>query len=651
MSDNPLKDIADSIGELKDKSHFDHEYYHFEPWDVQERDEWVYQRAIKDGVDLRSPDMLSHVGDAPRRFQSGIVLSTAFCVTAVAGSQTGKSYPALILMGCMVTGDVPISLRLEKGEVSEILRHTTPENVTRFGRRDAITGEYIDDDIEAPIDPQSWNCGFIEGAGLFPKEMILKPAGQIWLCTLQKALLNFWWPRFEENKRRVWPKHFIDFSKNNGFNKHDRIVNCIRDCKIVCLSYESGFDRVEAEMADVLFEDEEPPNEDIHQSALQHCKYMRRTFTPYRGITWSLDTIFPKEKSPDYETYHATQYDSPYRPNNEIERNRLQMKPWHVGARIWGFPTEVVGEPYYNYEKLRLWMQRYGNKKYLTAKFIPNDEYHGMLGLDVHEMHVPGLVDTEVRYSAATEENQQNVWRIYEDVMPMTPYLLTADPAGGAETPEEAADVCAAMILRPNTEEPNRPTIVATLRSTLTTIHFARVCSLAMRYYNNATVGAETKRSEYNATFLSEVREWPYWYYITTMNDQTQREKRHKGFDPNAKTRGMMYELVGEWIDAYAEDEYPWIPDLPLLMELSECVRGKGGRPDHKSNGTLDTTTAFAIALYIFRHSPEQVQYNGVQPDYDERRREIREKRHGQSPSPKAVCGLGHLGYRGVMKK
>jgi hypothetical protein len=653
-----MSDAFASIGEQIDAyaegKHQVHPFYMFEPWDVAERSPEILQQAKRDKVDLYSDNLLKHVGKDPHTFQTGMILSTAYWTTIVAGNQVGKSIAILIKLICMSSGDAPIAFQYEAGVDTGVPRLVTEENILRWGRRDSSTGEIIDHNPKAERSQgwKEWDCGKIVGAGIFPRELVIPRGGQIWLCTLQKALLNYWWPRFEEPAKKIIPDHMIDTSKgNNGYNKHDRIVYLTRDIKLVCLTYESGFDRIEAEMADFLIEDEEPPNEDLHQSAIQHTRRGATVETPYRGITWTEKTlIFPDKVTDDYETYHACQYDSPYQSRKAIRARRKAMKPWHISARCWGIPAEVVGDPYFDYEKLSVWYHRFGNMPFEWRRYVPAGEYHQILPFELPDGGtLPGLMTTHVSELPADEDNRTNTWRVYEERQKGMPYLLLADPAEGAEIPEEAADVCAAMILRPPQGNEVRPKIVATLRSTMETIPFARTCAHAARYWNNAVLGAETKRSEYNATFLAETRDWPYWYFITTTNDETGKAKRHKGFDPNAATRFSMYDLIKDWIDAFEATQYPEIPDNPLLLELWECIVGKHGRPDHKKKGTLDTATCFGIGLFIFKHSPDQVTCNVEQVDPDAEEREARrEARYGSAARGRKsdMAGLDMMGYR-----
>lgn len=627
-------------------------YYSFEPWDVKKRPQWMIEQAQRDGIDLYTDEMMHHIGNDPHDFQSGIILSTAFCTSAYGGTSIGKSYPIIFKAVAMLTGVLPLSFQYDKGADTGAKRPINEDNIRRFGRFDSRSGTFIDNDETATM-PEGWNewdCGNIIGAGKFPEELILPPGGEIWLLTTQKVLLNFWWPRFTDPSRRIIPEHLIDKTQNGGFREKDRIVYTQRNGKICCITYDSNFDKAEGERAHLVIFDEEPPRENMFHSGMQHGDRVMLIETPYRGITWSRDVVFPKKKTSDYVSFHASQYDSPYQTKAKIDARRKVMPKYEIKARIWGIPSDVVGKPFFDYDKISLWVQRYAALPYKAMRFDPTAEFRGIRGLELKDgTYIPGLMDVGVRRTEVEELNSKSVWRVYEERLPDVAYLFLVDPAEGAEKPEEAQDVCASLIMRqPILEQKEeRPKIVASLRSTLPTIAFARTCSFAMRYYHNATLGAETKRHEVNATFAAELRDWPYWYYMTVTSDKTGKPKKHPGFDCNAATRLSVFDLIGEWLDSYEENQYPEIPDLPLLIELMDCVVGKRGRPDHTRNGTLDTTQCFGIGLHILKFSPEQVRYHGSRNDLTQsyKRDKWMADRHPQQQVSN-ICGLGKLGFR-----
>jgi hypothetical protein len=254
------------------------------------------------------------------------------------------------------------------------------------------------------------------------------------------------------------------------------------------------------------------------------------------------------------------------------------------------------------------WINKYNMQRRLVS-FAPSVEFDAVLS---DEFGRRGLMDVSSGLVEHEEENEKNVWRLYEERTKDTGYVVTVDPAEGGDTPEEAGDRCCAQVWRlPSKGEP-RPVLVAALDSTLETIPFARHVLLAARYYNNALLGAETRRSFSNATFYHEAKEYPYWYMMPIVNASTGRTKTVKGFDTNVKSRAAMFDLIGKWLGDYEQDDNPRLYDLPLLRELAAAVKGKGGRCDHTSQGSLDRAVCFGIFLYIYENSKDQVVCNVI---------------------------------------
>jgi hypothetical protein len=230
---------------------------------------------------------------------------------------------------------------------------------------------------------------------------------------------------------------------------------------------------------------------------------------------------------------------------------------------------------------------------------------------------VPGLLDISVRADNAPSENRTNVWHMFEDRKPNIPYVLTADCAEGSIDPDAAQDSNCALIARPNEEDESLPVIVAAIRSTLPVLPFARTCSHAMRYYNNALLASERGRGKDNEAFGQELDDWPWWFYFSVTNDKTGKVVQKKGFDTNARSRDIIFELIRDYIDDRSEDIDPELKDDSLVRELAAAVIGKsvGGksRCDHPPSGTLDMAIAFGIMLYVLSKTPDQISCNAYE--------------------------------------
>ena len=607
--DKILGDI-DNAGEMRDSASL--QFYAFEPWDVVKREQWIYDLAVKDGIDLLDDKMLKHIGMDPHPFQTGYLMSSVFLRSLLAGSQEGKSFCDLMESIIVTTGEVPISLRFPSGYDTGIKRLVTDQNILRFGRRDSKTGKLIDFDVDAkrPEGWSEWDCGNILGAGVFPKKKIMNPGDQAWIGTFMKAMNNYWWPRFHDKGKMIIPPFLIDKKRGNeGYSVELNTVYLIRDTKIVVITYESGFERFEAEMAGKITLDEEPEDERIFHSAQQHGRCVSIIETPYQGITYTKDLLFPDQRNANVAVFHACQFDSPYQKKDDILMRRETMPVWERGSRIWGMHSEIRGAPYYDRTKILAWINRYAQVNELY-EFIPSDVFDGCITIERTHGVSRGLMDVGVSRIKAEKEDKKSVWRVYEDVKDGVAYVMSADPAEGEEDPEKVGDLCCAHIWRCPMQHEKKPVLVAALDSTLPTVQFARVCLLAARYHNNCLLGAETKRGFANATFASEAKDWPFWYKMITIQQSTRQPRKQIGFDTNIKTRDSMYDYIGKWLSEFSIDDHPMIPDRPLLIELAAAIKGKGGRCDHTRDGNLDRATCFGIFLYIYEHSKDQITCN-----------------------------------------
>lgn len=589
-----------------------HPWYYFEPWDVKKRGAGVLAQAEKDGINLYDEELVDHCGRDPHPFQTGYLLSKARLRTLLAGSRVGKTITTLVELGIMVSGEKPISMRYDRGVRTPVKRLVTPDNIIRFGRFDVDTGAFIDHDTKQlkPNRSMNWDCGNIHGVGVYPDEKIC-PAGDVcWIGTTHQALLEFWWPHFTEKADSMFPAEFIDRrSGNDGYMKSEWSVMCVRGTRITIISYESGFRKYEATEVHSAVFDEESPDQACVTSAVNHCKYFSMAMTPYLGVTYTKKMIFNPKKNPhENQVFHATAYDSPYLTPETIAHRRSLMPAHEIGARIWGLHTEMRNKPYFDSVKINVWLR--GMKPdYKLIKYLPGEEFEGMRASE--NQLVPGLMDIDILDRQVQAENRQDVWRVYEDWNEDTAYYLMADSAEGSDIPDESADILAAMVMRPPKDEETFPQIVASLRSTLMTHVFARVCLYAARYWNNALMCAEgPTRGSFNALFFAETKDYPFWFLQTSIRDSTRKARSVKGFDTNAATRGAIFDGIREVLDEWSELEVPEIRDEPLLRELANCIvvikNGKK-RPDHDSRSSLDTSICYGQGLYVWKNYANQI--------------------------------------------
>jgi len=637
-----LSGIAKHIRDAADQKHDKHPFWMFEPWDVGIRSAAIKAKATEDGAQIYTQEFTNVFGTDPHKFQTGYFQSTKKLRILVAGSSVGKSICPLIETGIMISGEIPYTFRYEEGVDTGMPRVISKENILRFGRIDSSTKQIIDYNWKKQQSQtwSEWNCGNIMGSGLYPQEKISEAGKQIWIATISESIKKFWWPMLANPDTRILPDGFIDTTKgNNGYNISTNTIHCIRGMTIFILSFEQGHMKLESVRAHAIVEDEETTTPELFASAQEHAPdgYISIAMTPLKGITWSRGLVF--NKNIDADRFHATQYDSPYQDKAEIDRRRTTYPKYIRQSRCWGLYSEQTGEPYFNRTKLNIWLQNY-DMNFSNVTFTPKSQWFKMKA-NPRISPLPGLLDTEVHKNQAQDTDESTTaWRLYEDRRPGVGYVLAADPAEGAEKPEEAGDVNAAIIMRNPMDKEDYAKMVCTIRSTLPTKAFAKVCAFAMRYYNNAMLAAESGQGAENKAFELEVEDWPYWYETTVTRDSTGTPRKKRGFVMKHTQRDAIFKGIEEYIGEFDDDEYPHIPDQPLLKELAAAVKGKNGRCDHTKRGSLDTGICFGILLHVIKHDSDQIKCNYVPtPKQNKRNR-------SHVPASRVPCGLNMLGMK-----
>jgi hypothetical protein len=282
----------------------------------------------------------------------------------------------------------------------------------------------------------------------------------------------------------------------------------------------------------------------------------------------------------------------------------LASKPWEIGSRLWGIPTEQAGKPFYDRVKVNLWIQRFP-MDFNWVEFQPTNEWHGII-TDENVSHLPGLLDTPVRKFELQKGDERATWKLYEDVQDGVAYCMASDQADGADIAEMAGDYSTAVVGRESDDDPTRPVVVATLRSTLPTPQFAREALFGARYFNNCLIAPESGRGSANASFGMVATDWPWWFKDVTVRQSSRKAQTQLGFCPTTDRRDAVFDtLIRDWLDAYDADEYPDIPDEWILREAAGAIVGKtrGGaaRCDHPSSGTIDSLMAWGILLFVFQ--------------------------------------------------
>ena len=618
--------MSKTVGQLLQQQMEDDEAYsfykYFEPWDVGERNDEVYRLAEKDGVDLYHEDYIKTKNVGPHPFQSGYLMSSKPVRVNLGPTQGGKSVTAMIEIGCMCSGEFPISMQYDKGVDTGVKRIVNEMNIRRWGRRDAVTGQLIDYDLDVERDG-SWDCGTIIGAGKYPKEKVIPDTiteetteKVIWIGTTRRALEESWWPKM--TKGQMLPEKFIDRTKGNkGTNQSDgnHVIHLKRNIRLSIISYESGYDKFEAVKVWACFFDEEARDREAVTAALSHCKYFAVQMTPYNGMTYTKDLFFKSD--PNIDLFHATAYDSPYITKEDIDLYRATFPDHQIAARIWGEHTTESQMPYYSANKTRSWIKQISTEPTsLRATFMPSEDYHGVKR--PHGSNMPALMDIEAKCEIIGEDEGKDdrghnvAWTIYEDLMPGAAYCIVSDAANGADIPEDAGDFQAAVVLRkPKLKGEDTPIVVAEIETTVTPDRFAQLVGVALRYYGNALLCAESPRAgSANGMFFSEMREYPYWFMRSVPKKSTNKFLTQQGFDTNAATRKGIFDEIEKVFGQYTEAEMPTIPSRRILQMAAECTRViKNGKikPDHPRNKPNDLLVCYGIGLVVFKTWPEQI--------------------------------------------
>ena len=608
---------ADEVWRLHPK------FFLYEPYDVKERPQWVRDLAARDSADINNDDIIRCCGMAPRPFQVGYHLSAAYGRTLLAGSQQGKSLAVSFDILMRSTGEIPFSLRYAAGHDTGILREISPENVIRWGRRSKDDGQILDHNPRAHNDG-SWDCGTVIGVGVFPRERIVPEGSMIRLISWQTMISQNWWPAFTgqtgSQLGRFVPGHLIDktegASGHRGFHVQEKLIHLQRGVRLKMLTYEAERRGLEGVTVPTYL-DEEPPKEELWGALVTHAEDWSLSETPWLGITWSRKVIFPDVVTDHRKTFQACAYDCPYKTPAELERTRheLEAKQWEIGARMWGIPTNQTGEPYYDRDKINFWINRF-KVPFRLVRFEPTAQWGG-IKTNADVFNHPGLLDTPVRLVEAREEDEQSVWRLYEDRLDGTGYVGASDQAEGADTPEEAGDRSTCVIARQHEDDKTMPICAATLRSTLPVYQFAREVMYAARYFHNALLAPETGRGSANEAFKSEARDWPHWFKDTMIRQSTRKPKEYMGYCPTTDRRDAVYDrLIRNWLDRYDADQYPNCPDEWVLREAASAIvsltRGGIKKCDHPPGGTIDSLTSWGILLFVM--APEynrQIKYHG----------------------------------------
>ena len=597
--------IMEHMVGVASQSDASHPYYLFEPWDIESRSDDLYTTAREDGFDLLNPDRVEFFGRAPRLFQTGYLFSESFIAAMFASNQSGKSYGACMDLLIQLTGELPIAFRYEKGVDTGIKREVNQKNIRRFGRFDAISGEFLDRNEKARQD-NTWNCGTVVGAGEYPKTKLAPHGSKIWIVTYKQARDEAWWPLL----KGMIPEHLLDKTRSQtGFDNREYCVHLINSASIHFITYEQGPERLEAagvlqdfeKLWMVLF-DEEPPSRKYWATVTQRVDRIRLVTTPYQGMSWSYEDILSKSpNSPDIEIYHCTKYDCPYHTTESINRSKETLPAWEIGARIYGFHTDQSGKPYYHglYDHIQNALR--GKEFYELKKIYPDFVWENPRVIALNR----DKIDMCDAY-----ESDRDAWKIYEMPKPGVAYWMSVDTSEGAAEASEVQDMHCAQILRaPKDGEGEWPVQCAVLDSGIPADEFARVCLYGCAAYNNALMAPEALGKS-AGIFLHEITGWPFLFTMVVTNDITRRQTEKVGFFTSSKNRTELFDRVGTMMKENIERPMFGLRHMKTIKEIAGCIVGKRGRPDHAKRGHDDSLMALGIGLYVWKICPQKIQDN-----------------------------------------
>ncbi len=584
--------ILDYMSDVMDGD-YGSEFMSYEPWDPKEG-----------AGDPELPTL---------GFQGAFHLSVKPFRYLTAGNRIGKTLSAAIEAIIMMTGEIPLSMRYDKGvntgvaRVWDLKSPVGKLNRVRWGFRDPATGRWRAPqndpgmaDPGAEARPKEAPCGWVTGVGKYPLEKISRREfDSVWICTW-KAVRDERWIKLVSG---LLPDQYLDRRwRQDGYSEKAHRFRLSNGNEIVFVTYEMGPERAQGANVWGLFLDEEPKSRDFFTECDQRLMeaafegYMALLYTPLLGASWAyLDIYQPlvAGKTPHIEMFHATQYDSPYLGRDAVDRRKARYKTWEVKARVYGKPGVVRGQPYFDYDKL-VGTEQSGNRGWLTT-FSP-------AGREV----VVARSDAGVSLAELGVEDFGDGWVMLEsDRVRGESYFISADTGEGAIDGRDEGDKNVAYVFRLNHQGKDEwPTLVAELSTQQPTLVFAEMVRNAAEYFWNAVIVPEVT-GKTGGILTGALTDYPYAFRCTVLNDKTKKLRAKWGFEMTARTRPLVWALVKEYIDDH--DSPNSMRFWELLKECSEAIYDKMGKPDHPPHGTSDCITAFGIGLYAHRYGWHQL--------------------------------------------
>lgn len=340
----------------------------------------------------------------------------------------------------------------------------------------------------------------------------------IWICgwdaTINQQIL-------EPMMRRFLP---LDMVANH--NKTNNIYTLKNGSKITFKAYESGFEKFMSDSVDLIWLDEEPPDERIFKECtarvLDNAGDILLDFTPVRGMSWVYWSLIAKKKYPGVEIIRASIYDNQGNlPKGAIEDFEQGLNPQERAARIHGEIVSQTGCPLFGIDA--------------TAAQQENiqDGTTGDLIFD------PG--STQVRF----EPRSDGMWTIWEGPvvdMETEEYPLCSlgvDPCGGIPNPDYETDKAGLEVFK---YHDGRAVQVAELNERLTPEQLAPEAEKVARYYHNTIVVPEVNK--HCDVILTHLKQFYPRIYRRTVRDKQGGTSQKIGFYSSSGNKHALYDQL-----------------------------------------------------------------------------------------------------------
>jgi phage terminase large subunit-like protein len=130
-----------------------------------------------------------------------------------------------------------------------------------------------------------------------------------------------------------------------GYNAHEKTITYKNGSTAQLKSYESGWRKYQAAAINVVWLDEEPPEEIYKECRLRTMRtsgYIFISMTPLEGLTWVYDEIFEVE-TPTIELHQVSLFDNYTLKEEDIFRTIRGYTEQEREARVYGHPTQMAG--------------------------------------------------------------------------------------------------------------------------------------------------------------------------------------------------------------------------------------------------------------------------------------------------------------------